>query len=86
MDKMINTIIEGLYDKWVEEGKYTDLPSTLEATKNTYNFYWDKPEFENTRLDFENAISRATMEFEKQGFIYGFKKAMEMFAGGGNVI
>lgn len=72
-------MIEDICDNWIKKGDYTDLPAKQKADNDTYNVYWDKPEFSDIRYELESAISQAEVECEKQGFIYGFKKAMEMF-------
>ncbi len=85
MDKMINAMIEELYNDFVEKGDYLDLPETKEASGKVYDIYWDNPNFEDVRRNLENAISNNAIMYEKQGFIYGFKKAMELFEREGGI-
>lgn len=80
MDKMIDEMIETMYNDLLERGEYTDLPETVEASRNTYALYWDNPKFEDIRYELENAIGQESIMREKQSFIYGFKKAMEIFS------
>ena len=39
MDKMIDEMIETMYNDLLERGEYTDLPETVEASRNTYALY-----------------------------------------------
>ena len=80
MDKMINAMIEAIYNEFVREGDYSDLPEATQARDNTYNLYWDNPKFEDIRHELDAAIGQSDCASEKQGFIYGFKKAMELFS------
>lgn len=80
MDKMINAMIEAIYNEFVRKGDYLDLPETMKASDTTYKTYWDNPKFENDRFMIESAIRQECIANERQGFIYGFKKAMELFS------
>ena len=80
MDKMINAMIEAIYNEFVRKGEYSDLPETMRASDTTYKTYWGNPKFENDRFMIESAIRQECIANERQGFIYGFKKAMELFS------
>ena len=80
MDKMINAMIEAIYNDFRSKGDYSDLPEATQARDNTYNLYWDNPKFEDIRHELDGAIGQSDCASEKQGFIYGFKKAMELFS------
>lgn len=68
-------MIEGLY---INQGIYADFPDTSAAYENVYSVYWNNPKFEDIRYDLDCAILQAFAEYEKQGFIYGFRKAIEL--------
>lgn len=80
MDKMINAMIEDIYNEFVRKGDYLDLPETMKASDTTYKTYWGNPKFENDRFMIESAIRQECIANERQGFIYGFRKAMELFS------
>lgn len=53
MDKMINAMIEAIYNDFISKGDYSDLPEATQARDNTYNLYWDNPKFEDIRHELD---------------------------------
>lgn len=82
MKKMINAMVEEICEQFFMKGEYEDLPAKREASEAIYTLYWNNPEFKDVRAELENAISQSELESERQGFILGFNKAMEILESG----
>lgn len=83
----INTI-DRLYNSLSEADEYVDLPET-EAVRKKLKAYLvenilssDDEESHKQRLDLEKVISGFGVEYERQGFIFGFRYAVELLVRG----
>lgn len=72
LDTVFNNF-EHLHDDYVE------LPETKEAGKEMWKLLEDKG---LSIMEIENTINCALLENERQGFIYGFRYAVELLIGG----
>lgn len=72
--------VDKLFDNFEKlyEG-YTDLPQTREVRDDTFKYLKEKGIDEN---GIENYISPLISEYERQGFLYGFRYAVSLFLDG----
>lgn len=82
MKEMINAMVNEICEQFFMKGEYEDLPAKREASEAVYALYWNKPEFKDIQAELEDTISQSASESEKQGFILGFNKAMEILESG----
>lgn len=75
INKAINEICNDIYNCC----EHTDTKEVVERSKKIYNIYWNDERFDNIKYDLDWAIFEAEIANEKQGFVLGFKKAVEMF-------
>jgi len=89
MRKNINNLIDIMaleeYEKFFTNDSYENFKDSDEAYNDVYKLFWNNKAFENVRFDLEDSISKTVILFEKQGFILGFKKAMDLLEKGGYV-
>ncbi len=78
-NEMIDKMIFKIRDDFYAKGEYEDLPETTTANDEVADFYFDNELFKDVRMKLEDLIYTAEFHFERQGFYYGFKVAMEMF-------
>jgi len=83
MKKFIDNMIEEICDKCLNDDSFTDSKEAKKADEKVYKLFWDNELFLKVRLDLDAAITEAEWRYEKQGFILGFKKAIELFEKGG---
>lgn len=84
-EKLIDSMIKQIRDAFYEAGAYKDFPETKEARKAVYDFYWNDPKFESVRTELDFVIGRSEATCEMQGFVFGFRKALEMLESGATV-
>ena len=82
IDKLVDSMIKQIRDAFYEAGAYKDFPETKEARKAVYDFYWNDPKFESVRTKLDFVIGRSEATCEMQGFVFGFRKALEMLESG----
>lgn len=75
IDKMIMEICNNFYSR----GEYEDLPETIEISGKPTDLFFKDERFADIRYELEELIAQSESAFEKQGFYYGFKCAMEIF-------
>ena len=78
----MNTVIKGIAEELAKRA-YIDaeLLNTEEinaVSDEIYGLYWDNPKFSDVRCDLEEKILRRAVLTEQNGFICGFKCAVEM--------
>ncbi len=67
------------FEKLNEE--YVDLPETRKASEELTNFLIGNGMTRKEYMEIEDFISSATIQHEKQGFIYGFQYAIKLLFG-----
>lgn len=85
MEKFIDNMIEEICDKCLNEDSFTGSKEAEEVDKKIYKLFWNNKLFSEIRFDLDGAITEAEDAYKKQGFILGFKKAIELFEKGGYV-
>lgn len=82
MNKMQNEMLERIFLNFNDiNDDYDDLPETVQAGKELSGYMLKKYSKKDV-IDLEGRISNVTLEYEKQGFIYGFKYAVALLMGG----
>lgn len=74
IDKIFNNL-----DRLIDD--YNDFPETTES-ENKFWEYADRNILKNTQLnirEFENVLCDVTYNHQRQGFIYGFQYAADLF-------
>lgn len=82
MEVMINKLIENIYGNFVENSGYTDFKETNEAFSEVSKYFDSESRCVDISKELERNAFALGAAFEKQGVIYGFRKAMEMFERG----
>ncbi|MDO4301536.1 MAG: hypothetical protein Q4D26_09135 [Clostridia bacterium] len=79
MEEMINKLVENIYGNFVEDGEFTDFKETNKAFDEVSKYFKSEAKCVDISEELEKNTFALGAAFEKQGFIYGFKKAMEIF-------
>lgn len=82
MSHVQNEMLKRIYCNFEElNGDYDVLPEVVQADKEI-NEYMLKRYSKKDVIDLEARISNVSLQYEKQGFIYGFKYAVALLVGG----
>lgn len=68
-----------IYDEMLRAGDYVDMEEALEARSKATDLFFEDDRFLDIRQELDNAIGDSELASEKQGFIFGFLKAIEVF-------
>lgn len=78
-NETINQIINEICTCFYLINDYTETDKTIEAKEKVYSLYCNDNQFDNIQNDLDDAISQYGFKTENQGFICGFKTAIEIF-------
>lgn len=76
-EKIIDSMIVKMGEVFYNNDEYKELPKTIEARSDLYEFYTSYPGCAKITDELDSLIGAALCETEKQGFLFGFKKALE---------
>ena len=74
----VNFNLEDLFIRFQQSSEYLDRPQALKARKKLENLLAAKTGIQTYIKYIEDAVSNTAMEYEYQGFIYGFRVAVSL--------
>lgn len=78
-NETINQIINEICTCFYLINDYTETNETINAKEKVYSLYRNDNQFDNIKNDLDDTISQYGFKTENQGFICGFKTAIEIF-------
>jgi len=74
----VNFNLEDLFIRFQQSSEYLDRPQALKARKKLENLLAAKTGIQTYIKYIEDAVSNTALEYEYQGFIYGFRIAVSL--------
>lgn len=68
---------------WLDGNEIPTTEEIREASMEVYEFYWNDTRFADVKSELENKIAQECALRERQGFIVGFERAVELLSKGG---
>ncbi len=78
MEKIIESMIRVIYDEFCQNDDYVDFDETNKCFQKVSEYFDCDEKCADIGEELEVDIFALGAAFEKQGFIYGFKKAIEV--------
>lgn len=80
MEKLCFAMAEKIAVDWYAENEIPDTEEAKNASSELYALYWNDAKFSDIRFELETLIFRRVYLHEKQGFLAGFRYALELLS------